>query len=300
MTAKEQLLARARADYQPALVALDPVAIAALAPPAKPLSLMTSGLLDHPAGASPELAASYIIALNTQNFMCWSPDFEVGFTRYHFGGQSGAMGMRAAFDLAWGASKTPDGLRRRFSPASAAAVVDLFRFISLPLMRAENLNEVLHDHDLEDAALELTQAAQAGCLTTADAARLAKRFPAAYRDPYLKRAQLAVMWFAGYLAEVGQPVEVDLTVAADYQLPRVMRALGVLRYAPDLAERVDGKLLIGRGGAEERALRAATILGGEAMAEQLGVSAPAIDNYLWQCRNACGDKPHHLTVTTDY
>lgn len=300
MTAKHQLLTLARADYQPALVAWDPEAIAALHPPSAPLGLMTSGLMGRQAGATPELAAAYLIALNSQNFMFWSPDFAEGFTRYQFGGQSGAIGMRAAFDLAWGDARTPAGLRRRFAPASSAAVVDLFGFISLPPVRMEHLNEVLHGHALEDAALELARAAQTGCLTTDDAARIATRFPVAYSDPYLKRAQLAVMWFAGYMAEIGAPVDLDLTVASDYQLPRVMRALGVLRYSPSLAGLVDRKMLICRGSAEERAIRAATILGAQAMAEHLGVSEPAIDNYLWQCRKSCGDAPHHLTVTADY
>lgn len=300
MATKQQLLALARADYQPDLAAVDPTAIETLQLPEAPLGLMASGLLDHPAGATPKLAAAYLLALNSQNFMFWSPGFEEGFTRYQFGGQSGALGMRAAFDLAWGDVGTPVGLRQRFAPASSAAVVDLFGFISLPPVRMAHLNEVLHGHDLEDAALELVRAAQTGRLTTDDAARIATRFPVAYSDPYLKRAQLAVMWFAGYLAELGAPVELDLTVASDYQLPRVMRALGVLRYSPPLADLVDRKRLIGSGSVEERAIRAATILGAQSMAEHLGVSEPAIDNYLWQYRKSCGETPHHLTVTADY
>ena len=83
-------------------------------------------------------------------------------------------------------------------------------------------------------------------------------------------------------------------------MPRVMRSIQVLRFSAALAAQIDSHTLILRNSPEERAIRAATVLGAQAMAEHLGVSQHAMVNVLWQNRHACGAIPYHLTVTTDY
>jgi len=61
----------------------------------------------------------------------------------------------------------------------------------------------------------------------------------------------------------------DLTAMADYQVPRVLRALGVLRY-------------------------------GEALAAKYGVQAALVDSMLWSAQNIAGTARFHLTETTYY
>ena len=51
----------------------------------------------------------------------------------------------------------------------------------------------------------------------------------------------------------------ELTVFADYKLPQVLRRLGVLRYAPHLAERIDRLKPLEAGSREEGEIRAATV-----------------------------------------
>ncbi len=291
---------RARNDYRPELVEVDSAAVARLPVRENRFGLMASGLAGRPVGEIPACAAAYLIALNSQNFMFWSPTTD-GVNRYAWNGDFGASGMRAAFDLQWGEEATPAGLRARLGCADEQTVRMAFDEIPLPRRRAMMLREVLAGDALELAAAELVAAGETGRLSTDDAVRLAQRFTIAYgQDPYLKRAQLAVIWYAGYLAECGKAVVLDVAASSDYQMPRVMRAIGVLRYGSALAAKVDSHTLIMSGSEDERAIRAASLLAVEAMAAHLGVSEPAIDCALWKNRAACGATPHHLTITTDY
>lgn len=299
-TAKERLLAQAHQDYRPGLVAIDEDAIARLPARSDRFSHMTVGLFGKPAGQTPEGAAAFCIALNSLNFMFWTPTPE-GMARYHWRDEGGAHGLRAALDHVWGEETTPVRLRERLGSGEEQAVIDALGDISMPKRRAQFLREILFGDQLEQAASELVAASRSGPLTSDDAERLAKRFPMAYgQDVYLMRAQLAVMWFAGYLMEQGIQVDCDITVAASYQMPRVMRSIKVLRFAPELAAKIDQHTLILRDSAEERAIRSATVLGAQSMARHLSVSEHAMVNVLWQNRHACGAIPYHLTITTDY
>lgn len=299
-TAKEHLLARARRDYQPALVAIDEEAISRLPARGDRFSHLAVGLAAKPAGRTSEGAAAYSIALNSVNFMFWTPTPE-GMARYHWRGEGGAHGLQAAFDHLWGEEATPSRLRACLGSGEEQVVVRELGDISMPRRRAQFLREILFDERLEQAASELVAAGQSGKLTSDDAQRLAMHFPMSYgQDAYLMRAQLAIMWFAGYLFEKGEEIECDITVAASYQMPRVMRSIKALRFAPELAEKIDRHTLILRQSDEERAIRSATVLGAQAMAQHLGVSEHAMVNVLWQNRHACGVMPYHLTITTDY
>lgn len=299
-TAKERLLAQARLDYQPELVAIDEEAIARLPTRADRFSHLTAGLFGKPAGQTLEGAAAYSIVLNSLNFMFWTP-MPQGVSRYHWGNEGGAHGLKAAIDHIWGDEETPVRLREQLGSGEEETVVNAFGDISMPRRRAQFLREVLLEDRLEKAAAELVAASNTGRLTSDDAENLAKQFPMAYgQDAYLMRAQLAVMWFAGYLLERGVNVDCDITVAASYQMPRVMRSIKILRFAPELAAKIDKHTLLLRNSPEERAIRSATVLGAQAMARHLNVSEHAMVNVLWQNRHACGAIPYHLTITTDY
>lgn len=299
-TAKDRLIEQARRDYQPGLVAIDEEAIARLPTRGDRFSHMTVGLFGKPAGRTHAGAAAYSIALNSLNFMFWTPTPD-GVARYHWGNEGGAHGLKAAFDHLWGEETTPVRLRERLGAGVEQAVIDAFGDISMPRRRAHFLREVLLGDQLEQAGAELVAAGEAGRLSSDHAEQLAKRFPMAFgQDAYLMRAQLAVMWYAGYLLEQGHAVDCDITVAASYQMPRVMRSIKVLRFAPELTARIDRHELLMRNSVEERAIRAATVLGAQAMARHLGVSEHAMVNVLWQNRHACGAIPYHLTITTDY
>ncbi|MEM9712038.1 MAG: queuosine salvage family protein [Actinomycetota bacterium] len=101
----------------------------------------------------------------------------------------------------------------------------------------------------------------------------------------------------------------DFPVYPDYMLPRVLRHVGVLRYSPELAERVDGRTIIPAGSGAEHGIRWATIHAGALLRSALRergnpVAAPALDYRLWSEAvlgpDADSFGEHHRTITMRY
>ncbi|HVE14905.1 MAG TPA: queuosine salvage family protein [Elusimicrobiota bacterium] len=146
--------------------------------------------------------------------------------------------------------------------------------------------------------------------------RLARDFPsfddaAQFRGRkvlFYKRAQLAVGMLYSRLRGTGLfdvPDIDELTVFADYELPKGLRRLGILEYSPDLARKVDARAPIAAGSEDELAIRAATIQAGKLLADELNrrgkkVNALNVDFFLWWSAQQDASAPHHLTETTAY
>lgn len=99
----------------------------------------------------------------------------------------------------------------------------------------------------------------------------------------------------------------QLTVFADYQLPRALEALGILRYSKSLKERIDGGKLIAKGSTEEIEIRANTVVAAKRIEEAISyrnpgsnISALHIDYKLWSEGRKIKEGRHHLTKTTAY
>lgn len=127
---------------------------------------------------------------------------------------------------------------------------------------------------------------------------------------FYKRAQICVADLAGALdgRGYGEFHDLDrLTAFADYKVPQVLRRLGILAYAPALAEKVDARVPLPPGGEEEVEIRAATIWAVEELRRALadrGTLATAVqtDWYLWDLgqQRAADERPYHLTRTIYY
>lgn len=124
-----------------------------------------------------------------------------------------------------------------------------------------------------------------------------------------KRAQILASDLFGVCAGTGPGALDDLealTAFADYKLPQVLRELGALEYASDLATRVDGLEELPSEGPEEVEIRAATIWAVEWLREALaarGRAVPAyqLDWYLWELgQEARWKHPYHRTRTVYY
>jgi len=117
----------------------------------------------------------------------------------------------------------------------------------------------------------------------------------------------------------------QLTTFADYRVPQLLRHVGVLRYSPDLAGRIDRMEEIGAGTLDELYIRGGTVVaverlvgavkskllcggGGSNNAAEAnvvdGVNAVLMDWHLWQVGerlDRSGElKPHHRTRTIFY
>lgn len=139
----------------------------------------------------------------------------------------------------------------------------------------------------------------------------------AYRDEVetelgrLRFAKLANLATAMMAAKSARPFSGlgELPVFPDYMLPRVLRHLGVLRYAPELAATVDSRRLVPSGSRHELAIRWATIYAGEHLCRELGargnpVLPAALDYRLWWLGVLSPEAgrfgEHHRTVTLAY
>src|SRR5581483_4123310 len=124
-----------------------------------------------------------------------------------------------------------------------------------------------------------------------------------------KRAQILVSDLFGAYDGVGLGAFDDLgalTAFADYKLPQVLRAEGVLVYSPALAERVDERREIAAGHPWEVEIRAATIWSVELLRRRLAERGRALhafelDWLLWSAaQGAPLAQPYHRTRTIFY
>ena len=96
-----------------------------------------------------------------------------------------------------------------------------------------------------------------------------------------------------------------LTAFADYKLPQLLRAAGVLHYSDTLAATVDNEEWIAAGSREEIEIRAATIVAIELVRDALArrgrrLLSLELDWLLWHASQHRKMAPHHRTRTTFY
>lgn len=296
----------AAADYNENLVRVNAAAIAELAKPAG-LQGMGATLGSSPLATVPRCFVPYFVAMNVLNYMFWDVDSEGKFIRYGHNGKVGALAMQDAFQAAWLAvdgERHPEAaarsLRERIQKEGVAFILG---DIPEAASRQALLIEVLEPAKLMAVSDYLSdRVLNTGYLGWGDAQLLAYLFPLAYGDAYLKKAQLTLMFIAGEwnAQKPVLPCELDVTAAADYQLPKVLRTLGLLEYDTALAAAVDSEHLLEKDGVQERAIRAATILACDQLAQQFNCSIAEVDFWLWLNRNQARDAKFHLTRTTAY
>jgi len=130
------------------------------------------------------------------------------------------------------------------------------------------------------------------------------------RVPLLKRAQIAAHDCATALDDRAPPGLrrlSALTAFADYKLPQVLRAHGVLVYASELATKVDRRVPLQSGSDEEIEIRALSVVAVDELVARLrnrGLDwdAARVDGQLWwrgQTRRE-RDRPYHRTRTIWY
>lgn len=191
---------------------------------------------------------------------------------------------------------------------------------SIPLLErrwqiVREVGQVLRE-EYQSQATNLVAAAHGSALSLADL--LVRDFPN-FRDEatyhgqpvaFYKRAQIFVADLHGAFEgrQWGAFHDLErLTTFADYQVPRVLRALGVLRYSAELADRVDRHKLIDQGSEAEVEIRACTVWAVELLIRELAarghpLTAAELDWILWNLSKgpAYQAHPHHRTLTTFY
>lgn len=304
MNIRQHLLANLGGLCQPNLVTVDEVAIKAMQPDFSKFSVASLRMPFTP--AAPRDAIVYILAQTALQYRFWD-GFGADYRRYSLDDKVGSAGMVAGFDKAWGTECTPGvGILvcagapqfHRHSPAHEV-LAPYFGDIPNPESRVEILHDVLFSPHLADLVEELDKAFQSGHVGVEQALLISSAFPRAYGDVFIKKSMLAVGLMLAEYRRAGIACTESLMAYADYQVPAVLRHLGILVYSPELAAMVDGRQHIRKGSREELAIRAATIIACELFARIFGVTAAETDWFLWLKRKE-PTQPFHLTDTTAY
>lgn len=265
-----------------------------------------------------ERSVMYIFLLDALNFCFWGdPKWTVSRVREDV---DGYWALAAA--LKYAAQHDP-----KFLDADALATLSPERLarvlrgnVEIPLFierwrNAREVGRVLRDH-FGGSAARLVETANG------DAAKLALLVAdnfSSFQDTtlykgrpvnFFKRAQiLAGDLFGSFGGEKWGAFKnlQDLTAFADYKLPQILRAWGILSYTPALAQRVDLKKPLVKDSAEEIEIRAGMVWAVELLRHALTQFGPEltsvqVDWFLWETSqgNVKGMKPYHRVRTIYY
>jgi len=123
-------------------------------------------------------------------------------------------------------------------------------------------------------------------------------FPGYASDMFLKRAFLFFAQLNRFFGWFEEDMN-ELPIPADYQVPKMLEAEGILTYHYDLKTLIQHEDLIPKGSIYECEIRAASIIACDKLRRKIGWTMPQIDGYFWLRRKDV-TTPFHLTVTTDY
>ena len=117
----------------------------------------------------------------------------------------------------------------------------------------------------------------------------------------LKRAQITAVDLFGAGCAKFDDLE-KLTAFADYKIPQVLRALGILVYSSELAHVVDSMRQLPAGSPEEVEIRSCMIWAVEWISQSIGRPAYEIDWLLWNVGQSEveNQRPYHRTRTIFY
>lgn len=263
----------------------------------------------------------YILLLDALNFCFWADPGQPRWRVFHrerwWNGYKGlAVALRRGLEE--GIPLTDAGYLQSLQEDALAHV--LRGEGEIPLMpqrlaHAREVGRVLQERFQGDFR-EVMARAQGSA--TALAALIAEHFPCFYDvSPYqgrpiplYKRAQITVVDLAGSLEFQGPghfPDIDQLTAFADYKIPQVLRALGILRYSPDLAERVDRQQLLEPGSPEEVEIRAGMVWAVELIRRAMKeggrpLRAYELDWFFWNLGQSPlpEERPYHRVRTVFY
>lgn len=268
-----------------------------------------------------EKTVFYLFVLDTLNFCFWPATEGMKWEiEYKSGKLSGYYALAVSLKQAL-ESRTPIDRAEFLAELSLDGLKEILGGrgeLQLLEQRVQNLNELGRAllEEYHGKASELVESAGESAIALV---RMLYRRLSSFRDvakyrghqvPFYKRAQIlaADLYGAFQGRKWGQFTDMDkLTAFADYKLPQVLRHLGILRYAPELADKIDQQILIEAGSPEEAEIRANTIWAVELIRQELeevekSLNAFEIDWILWNLGQdeAFKEKPYHRTVTIFY
>ena len=265
-----------------------------------------------------DATANFILVLDALNFCFWGePRWIVNYRGNRYNGYA-ALAAALTRALNDGIPLTDAAFLAKIDEVQLGAILAGEQTIPLLPERVDNLREVGRvlqgRYSGQFSALIRTANGSAVALVQ----RVVDEF-SSFRDVALypgaevffyKRAQILASDLHGAFngAGLGAFHDLDqLTAFADYKVPQVLRALGVLHYEPKLSRLIEERVELRAGSAYEIEIRAATVWAVEELRRSLvnhGLNLPAyqLDWTLWQLGQdlPASSSPYHRTRTIYY
>lgn len=291
-----KVIAQAWNDYNSNIVSINEDALMNLKISDEDKAILASHEMDALAGKDMKESVRFLIGLNSINYQFWDVQDGV-FVRYENRGKVGALG---SFEGYVALHNMLEANNFDTSLINNTTMQECFGNIPDKERRIDILREALDKENFDKVYKTIEQHVQNKKIDVQTAEDIASLMPISYNDPYLKKIQLALYEIGQIYVHHGKDLNIDITVAADYQIPKVLEGMGVLKYSPELSKKIDNFGIIEENSVEEKALRAATIISCEQISHEHGISIPALDRVLWLARNNFKDKKFHLTKTSNY
>lgn len=291
-----KVLIQAWKDYNPNIVSINENVLINLQILEEQKSIFANNEIDALKDKNIQESIYFLITLNSINYQFW--DLENGhFVRYQNKGQIGALGSFSGF-----VSLFEYLSKNNFDThlINKDSIDEHFGNIPDKKRRIMILHESFNHHKFKQVFETIENHIKTQKIDVHLAEKISKIMPLSYEDPYLKKIQLALYEIAQVYIDKGIEVNCDITVAADYQIPKVLEGMGILKYSEELSKKIDNFELIEENSSEEKALRSATIIACENISQTHNISIPALDRLLWLARNDFKNKKFHLTKTTHY
>ena len=297
--AKYQLIERAYQDYNESIVKINHEKIKSLDLSNFTFNELTGNEILALKGKTLREVVAFLIGLNSINYQYWNL-IEDKFYRYSNNDKVGALAAFEGFEKMWNAFENHNIYFKLHSIVAVHVIQRYFGDIPEQISRIEIFKESMNKDLLNKCFVIIKEDIDRHLISTDTAEKIAQIMPLSFKEPYLKKIQLALYEIALHARSIGYDVKEDLTVAADYQLPKVLEAMGIINYSNSLYSHIENQKPIAQNSKEEKAIRAATIIACENISSEHNISIPTIDRWLWLARNDYKNKKFHLTKTTAY
>ncbi len=296
------VIIKAWEDYRPEIASINEEKIAKLSFNQNEKNILSEQEIEALQGKTLNQCIFFLLGLNSINYQYWDKNREGEFTRYTNNSKVGAL---AAFEGYYSLYKNKIEWQSTKMDPWSITLEDMDKYFGdIPdkARRAEILNESSNQGVVTKAAVAIINAISTrGVVDVSLAQEVADIMPKSFADPYLKKIQLALYEICMAARARNFPhLKCELTVAADYQVPKVLEALGAIEYCPELSTKIEQGVLIEPDSLEEKAIRSATILACNEISHLHSISIPALDRHLWMARNNYPGKKFHLTKTPRY
>jgi hypothetical protein len=245
---------------------------------------------------TPKEIILFLIALNSNNYQFWDI-VDNNFIRYENNGKIGALAYNDGFLNLYNELEKQEF---KTNLITAELIYKFFKDIPEKEKRVQIFKESFNLENNQKIFNLFINHIKDNPFNTELAEKIAEILPLSFQDNYLKKIQLALYNISDALTHKGYCINCDITVAADYQIPKVLEAMGILTYSNELTKKIDNLEIIEENSAEERALRAATVLACDDISKKNNISIPELDKLLWLSRNNFKNKKFHLTKTSNY